>query len=556
MAPEPAIEGERASERPTERGRAASRWQLAMLLVIAAAILLSAFPYFEQTRNANELPRLVQAIVIVEQGEWALDGPGRRKISVGPDIARSPVDGRVYPNKPPGTSVVGSFAFRIARLGESPPTMREFTWWARLFAGVLPALVLLVVGWGRLRELGHGESVVTAVLLTWLFGTPMFAYARLFYGHALAACLLYAGLVLLARGHERTSPWRSGLGGLLAATAITVEYGVAFAGLPIAVALVIPVVRARVGSDRRQALIRAGVALLAALVPVLLLALYQRAAFGSVFATGYHHAIDPVFAAAHSKGLLGLGWPRFEKFGIDLLSPKTGLLVFSPIVVFAVAGLVHAARRGGARAFAARLDLAVFGCLLVVGLGLGFEGGWRIGPRYLVAVLPCLLLGLAEAIEAWRERLVFAGIWAALATWSLVACGLAATLWPHVDPTNIGTPFGEIFLALIRDGYGPYGLPQWVSPGMGSLVAVLLPLLVGIAANIWAFGPRRVAGLLPMLFGMLMGLLIILVLVPRSVVAPRASERNLRYIEMVYEPKVRFDEGGSLVEPGRTLVLE
>ncbi|MFV8755572.1 hypothetical protein ACNOYE_33905 [Nannocystaceae bacterium ST9] len=528
------------------------------MLAIAAAILLSAFPYFEQTRNANELPRLVQAIARVEAGEWAIDGASRRGLSLGPDIARSPVDGRLYPNKPPGTSVVGTLAFRIARLGD-PPTLREFTWWARLLAGVLPVLIILGVAWGRLRELGHGAPVVAALALTWLFGTPMFAYARLFYGHALAACLLYCGLVVLARGHERASAWRSGLGGLLAAAAIGVEYGVAFAGLPIAVALLLPVIgpaRAPTRAARRQALLRAGVALAAALIPVLMLALYQRAVFGSMFATGYHNAVDPAFAQAHAQGLLGLGWPRVEKIGVDLLSPKTGLLVFSPIVVFALAGLVHAARRQGPRAWAARLDLAVFGCLLLVGLGLGFEGGWRIGPRYLVAALPCLLLGLAEAIEAWREGPVFAGLWTTAATWSLIACSLAATLWPHVDPTNIGTPFGEVFLALIGDGFGPYGLPQLISPGMGSVVAVALPVLLGVAVNVWAFGPRRIAVMLPMLVGVFMGMLIVLVMLPRSVVEPDKSERNLRYIETVYEPKIRFDEGGTVLEPGRTLVLD
>jgi len=545
------------SARASERDRAAPIWQLLLLLTIAALILVSAFPYFEQTRNANELPRLVQAMARVEAGEWAIDGPSRRGIPLGPDIARSPVDDRLYPNKPPGTSVVGTLAFRAASVGATPPTLREFTWWARLFAGVIPALVLLGIAWGRLRELGHGGPVVNAVLLAWLFGTPMFAYARLFYGHALAACLLYAGLVALARGHARKRAWTSALGGLLAATAITVEYGAAFAGLPIAIALAIPVFDRRGAATlRRHALVRAGVALMAALIPVLLLALYQRSVFGSVLSTGYHFAADPGFRAAHGQGLLGLGWPRVDKIGIDLLSPKTGLLVFSPLVLVGLAGLVHAARRTGPRAWAARLDLAVFACLLLVGLGLGFEGGWRIGPRYLVIALPCLLLGLAEAIEAWRDGPVFAGVWAVALTWSVLACSLAATLWPHVDPTNIGEPFGEVFLALIRDGYGPYGLPQWISPGMGSVLALALPFVLAVGVNVWALGPRRVTVLLPMLVGVLMGLLIVLVILPRIVVAPLKSERNLRYIELVYEPKVQIEPEGSRLEPGHTITLD
>ncbi|HLT38773.1 MAG TPA: hypothetical protein VK034_20945, partial [Enhygromyxa sp.] len=80
---------------------------LAVLLGAVAMVLLAAFPYFEQVRNANELPRLVQAMSLVEHGEWTIDGPSRRGLALGPDVARSP-DGRLYPNKPPGASVVGA----------------------------------------------------------------------------------------------------------------------------------------------------------------------------------------------------------------------------------------------------------------------------------------------------------------------------------------------------------------------------------------------------------------------------------------------------------------
>jgi hypothetical protein len=526
------------------------------LLVLVAALVLAVFPYFEQTRNANELPRLVQSLALVETGEWAVDGASRRGLPLGPDLARSRVDGRLYPNKPPGASVVGTLAVRSASLGDEPVTLRELTWWARLWAGTLPLLVLLGVAWGRLRELGHGAPVVTAALLLLAFGTPLFAYARLFYGHTLAACLLYVGLVTLERGGERGRPVLAALGGFAAASAITVEYAVAFAGVPIGLALLATLrpTHARARSPRALALVLAS--LVGAALPVLALALYHAHAFGSPWSTGYHHAVDPVFAAAHGTGLLGLGLPRLDKLGIDLVSPKTGLLVFSPIVAVALAGLVHAARRPGPRAYAARLDLAVFACLLLVGLGLGFEGGWRIGPRYLVVVLPCLVLGLAEAIEAWREQVVFDGLFALAASWSLFACSLAATLWPHVDPTHVGEPFGEVFLPLITDGYAPYGLPQLLaSPGFGSVLAVVLPCLLGLAGLAWALGPRRLPGLVPMLLGALMGVVVIVVLLPRSVENPPKSERNLLYIESVYEPRVRVEDGGTSIEPGRTVTL-
>jgi len=529
----------------------APRWQLAVLLGAVALILLAAFPYFEQIRNANELPRLIQAMSLVEQGEWAIDTPSRRGLPLGPDIARSP-DGRLYPNKPPGASVIGAGAYLLARLGAEPPTLREFTWWARLLAGTVPVLIIIGVAWGRLRQRYRG-SVVAGALLLWVFGTPIFSYARLVYGHALAACLLYLGVILIERGR-----WASiAAGAVLASLAITVEYGAAFAGIPIAAALLWPVLSPR--SDRSQRLVgakQAALALACALIPVVLLALYQRAAFGSVFATGYHHAADPGFAALHSQGLLGLGRPRWDNVVTHLLSPSTGLLVWSPLVVPACLGLIHRSRQRDSGARAARLRLAIFAVIVVMGLGLSFAGGWRVGPRYLVVALPMLILGLAEFLERWRDhpravhQAAALGLLGFAATWSLVANSLAATLWPHIDPTNIAEPFGAVLIPLWEHGFRPYGLPALIRGGR--TLALGLPILAGIGAMVWACGreyPRIV--LVPMLFGVVSGLLCVTLIVPRSMVAHPMTERNLLYIETVYEPRGREDRW----VPGQTLEL-
>ena len=378
---------------------AAARWQLPALLVLVAGILLCAFPYFEEIRNANELPRLVQAMSLVEAGEWAIDGPSRRGLALGPDVARSPVDRRVYPNKPPGASVVGALAYVLARVGPEPPTLRAFTWWARLLAGIVPTLVIVAVAWLRLRR-SYAPAVAAAAIGLVVFATPLFAYARLFYGHALAACLLYAGVVTLERGHGEDQLARVAIGAVLSAAAITVEYGAAFAGLAIAAMLLSPLLApGRAPAQRERAAARAGLGLACALIPVAALALYQRAVYGSAWATGYHHAADPTFAELHGQGLLGLGAPRWSNVEIHLLSPNTGLFAWSPIVILACVGLAVLAWRPGPLRRAAAVQLGVFAIVVLMGLGLSFQGGWRVGPRYLVVALPMLILGLAEIVE-------------------------------------------------------------------------------------------------------------------------------------------------------------
>ncbi|MCA9638029.1 MAG: hypothetical protein KC420_18500, partial [Myxococcales bacterium] len=89
----------------------ARRRQGLILVGLLAVALGLGVPYFEAIRSANERPRLLQGMALVECGEWAIDGPSRRGLALGPDVARSPVDRRVYPNKPPGASVVGALAY-------------------------------------------------------------------------------------------------------------------------------------------------------------------------------------------------------------------------------------------------------------------------------------------------------------------------------------------------------------------------------------------------------------------------------------------------------------
>jgi hypothetical protein len=191
-----------------------------------------------------------------------------------------------------------------------------------------------------------------------------------------------------------------------------------------------------------------------------------------------------------------------------------------------------------------------------MGLGLSFEGGWRIGPRYLVIALPMLIVGLAEFIARWRDdpRPVLdaagIGLLALAASWSLLANGLAASLWPHIDPTNIYEPFGAVLLPLWRDGFGPYGLPTMFRGGL--VFSVVGPILLGVAALGWAAGfVRPQVVLVPMMIGVAAGIATIVLIIPRAVVAHPKTERNLQYIERVYEPRVH---DGKRV-PGKTRVL-
>jgi hypothetical protein len=106
----------------------------------------------------------------------------------------------------------------------------------------------------------------------------------------------------------------------------------------------------------------------------------------------------------HTSLLQGLG-------GI-LLSPSRGLLLFTPVVVFAFWGLIRVFR--DSRFVALRpVGLAAVALFLVVARWYGWAGGWAFGPRLLAdagMLLAFLAIPVAEEIRKSRARAAAFGV--------------------------------------------------------------------------------------------------------------------------------------------------
>lgn len=506
----------------------------AVLLVLwLLAVLGAVFPYFEATRNANERPRLLQGMALVDEGSWAIDGPAARGLEPGPDVSRSKADGRLYPNKPPGTSLAAAAGYRVARAlsdEAKPLDLRTYTWWARLLGGVLPTVLL---AWLLIRRLTarFGPAVGAGAVVLYVLGTPAASYAHLLYGHQLAALSLFAGIVLLVdAGAPDVDPRRAmigaGLGGALAGLSVVVEYGAVFAGVPIAVLLL-----SRARRPGGLGVLVAG--LLGALLPIVLLAAYHDAVYGSPWSTGYHHVTNAEFAAKHGQGLLGLGLPRLDAAHAHLTSADGGLLWWAPTIVIALYGLAQLSLSPSEMRAEARLHLGLVGLYLLLVCSLSFEGGWRVGPRYLVVALPSLAMGWAHALSQLRVKVVLMAVTTALATYAVTVNGLAANLWPHFDLTNIHQPVAEVLLPLWEHDRAPYDLVRDATGGSGLRFAV-----IGSVVGLWvmlfasAEGGYRMAG--GIVGGAVMGLL--LVQATHGVEPHPMGKRNLAYIERIWEP--------------------
>jgi hypothetical protein len=483
-------------------------WSGRGLFALLLFSLLASFPYFESVRNANERPRLMQAMSLVDGHTWAIGGRFGRGLDPGPDVSRHPETGDLYPNKPPGASVVGAMAYASGRAVddalERDFTLRDYTWWAR----------------------PEGLSVG---IVTYAFATPVFSYAHLFYAHQITALLMFVGVGFIADSVRTSTPNYAAWGGLICGTAVLVEYGAVFAGLTIGVALLIG---AKTNGDRGLFSIVAGLA--GAAIPIALLAWYHQTAYGSPWSTGYHNAVTPAYAAKHAEGLLGLGIPTWLGFHKHVLSMGGGLLAWSPVVLGGLYGLIQIALAKHQRSVEARLHLGIFVTMVVIGSGLNFDGGWRIGPRYLVFTLPGFILGWAHVFNQVRVHPGRAGIVFVAVFYSMGLNVLAGTLWPHADLSAVDSPFGELLMPLWVEGFHPYDVGDLLGGRWGMWLSIGVPFLATLFVfwNCIEQGIRMfyVLGATPFVVAFLwLGLM-------QVGDHPRA-EANLEYVKRSWEPR-------------------
>ncbi|MCA9650554.1 MAG: DUF2723 domain-containing protein [Myxococcales bacterium] len=256
------------------------------------------------------------------------------------------------------------------------------------FIGAL--VVLVLVEW--LRALGYRDRIAVLVGLVYAFGTSAWPYSGTFLSEPLSSAMLLASAWGIARFHRRRAEhpgdpiarrwlW---MAGLVAGLSLHAHVLNLLAIPPLLAYALVPIHRDRAWARERAAWI--GALLLGAIGPALL-GLTQYLRFGSPWETGrydhYGYFVDPL------PGALG-----------QLVGPGRSILLYSPALFVALLGWRRVLDR---RRDAALMVLGVF--LLRWGFTSArsdWWGGWGIGPRYLLPVVPLLLLPLAEVLEDLR----------------------------------------------------------------------------------------------------------------------------------------------------------
>jgi hypothetical protein len=282
----------------------------------------------------------------------------------------------------------------LDRTGLLPEDMRWAVWLLSLVT-LVPAALLLVYLVGRTAEsIAPGWGRFTAIALG--AGTLILPFGSLWFAHVPAAALAFAAYVVVRRPDERLSNARALAAGLLAGTTVLFEYPVAL----VAAALLAYVAVCHG--------LRAGLRFVAgAALPAACLLLYNQWAFGSFTHFSYRYALplrttsSGEVVGVNDVGFFGITWPGADALAEILFSPR-GLLTLSPICLLGAVGIVLLYRR-------ARREALLLGALVATFLAYnagytlntaGPFGGDTPGPRFLIAILPFLLVSAGLAARA------------------------------------------------------------------------------------------------------------------------------------------------------------
>jgi hypothetical protein len=476
-----------ASEQSTKPRSAASSERLHALGIIVILLLCYAY-FFPRWADPNQNSRLNMVFAVVEDGTFQID----KYVANTVDYAK--VGEHYYSDKAPGAAVLGIPLYAALAPVLDTPLLSGLT--ARLeahsaFAGTLRAegsgvstqkvRFAIVQVFLSLLVSALPTAALAALLFLWLqavtmavtprlvvalgygLATPAFAYANAFYGHQLSAFLLFAAFYLLARAPARIGAGRALLVGLLLGYAFVTEYPVALMVGPIGL-------YALYGFWQRRQLAPFFWLAAGGLVVAAGWMWYNTAIFGGPLELGYSRS--ELWTDQHHTGFMSLTLPTLDAAWGITFSPFRGLFLLSPWLLLALPGFVLWWRDRRWRAewwLALSITAAIF---LFNTASSMWWGGFAVGPRYLLPMLPFLVLPITFVLVRWGEHLWLQGVLAASMLWSLVAVW-SMTLAEQAFPSDA-----------LRNPWVEHVLPNWATGNVARNVGTILGL-----NGVWSLAP-------------------------------------------------------------------
>jgi hypothetical protein len=473
-----------------------SERQTAILIFV---ILLSCYTYFfPRWASWNQNSRLDLVMAIVDQGTVSIDdyyentgdyavynghhystkAPGSSLLGVPAYwLFRQVINSRIV------TDVVGALASNRAVVGtlqeEGTGLLSDKLYFALALYVVtiatvsIPSALLGVVLYTFTGQ--YSSSQIRRVWVTLAYGlaTSAFPYSGSYLGHQMVAALLFLSFYLLfLTARETIKPAILPLVGFLMGYAVITEYPTAL----IAGALFLYAVVRLPKRIWAAWLIPGGLAACAIWMA------YNYQIYQSPIGFGYLYA--PLYTDRNNVGFFSLVYPHFDALWGITFSSYRGLFFLSPVMLLAVPGFV---RFGRARQWRPEFLVCLWSTIsffLFNGSSVMWQGGYAIGPRYILPMLPFMALALIFFAEKWgrsrwvRGAMAVLTLWSLLFVWAETLGGQGFPDWTRNPLVNYSLP--RLLQGDIARNWGTVaGLPGWAS---------LLPLAVILGLLFWRMG--------------------------------------------------------------------
>ncbi len=335
---------------------------------------------------------------------------------------------------------------RLLSIAPTSPTVTVYNCWTlNIFLTVLPVTASVLFFWRLLRRRNKVDYRWAFLLTASLyFGTLILPFSTQLWGHATAAAFWAIAVALFARQR----PVQMVLAGFVIGLAVLCD---------IAVSFTVPALLTVLLARRKLQL--AGWFLAGGLLPFCALLAYNQICFGEYLTLASFHSAPGFIDENAVGGLFGPASFAEAAWGISF-SPYHGLFWFMPVCLAALGlGVASVIRRQWN--WLHIVCLSVFGAVFIMNLLFnGWHGGDSSGPRYLISVLPAIvLLAALPASTPWfaRHRLALTVIVVVTALLSMANMAVITSVTPQAMQYHRGrrttwrNPLMNMYGILLRD---------------------------------------------------------------------------------------------------------
>lgn len=478
--------------------------------LLFAVVLVTSVYILPRWGDWNVNSRLNVALAVVDRGTWAIDDYYQNT----GDYAY--FEGHFYSDKAPGSSFLAiplyalfksvgarsitdalaarlannpTFASTLSSNGKGLIADNVYVYSALVFITfvivTVPCALMAVLLFRLMQAWVNNQNIAFLLALAYSVATPAFAYSNNMLGHQIASFLLVAAFYLLFQAGRGVRTTRYALlAGFALGSVVITEYQTALIAGALALYAIYKL-------RDWKLIVSMGIV---GLPPILLAAYYNYSIFHTPLPVGYLYS--PLYSDLHHTGFISLTYPKIDALLELMFGVRRGLFLISPFLLLCLPGFVYFARAPKWRAEFLVCLWSVISFWVFNSSSAMWQGGFAVGPRYLLPMLPFMVMPIAFALVHARA------VWARLAVALLMLISLVG-VW-------ILTLGGQEFPQYQPNPWLEYSIPQL--------------LLGNVARNLgMIFNLRGFASLLPLVF-VLAGLSVLYLWQQRRTETRRAAQ--------------------------------